>query len=48
MEIWELISMLCNKVVTEQNIFLDIFINQDGWHIQLMPMGEFEDGEDYD
>ena len=40
MELWELIAQLCNTVVTEQNVYLDILIIQNGWEIQLMPMGD--------
>ena len=45
MEIWELISELCKTVMTEQNVFLDILITRNGWEIQLMPMGEWEEDE---
>lgn len=48
MEIWELISILCQKVVKEQNVFLDILITKDGWEFQLMPIGEYEDEEEED
>lgn len=40
MELWELISQLCRTVVTEQNVYLDILITQNGWELQLMPMGD--------
>ena len=46
MEIWELILILCQKVVQKQNVFLDILITKDGWEFQLMPLGEYEDGEE--
>ena len=47
MDLWELISLLCQKVVEEQNVFLDILITTDGWKLQLMPMGEeIEEDED--
>lgn len=49
MELWELISMLCQKVVEEQNCYLDIIITNNGWNIQLMPIGDdWEDEEDED
>ena len=46
MDLWELIAILCQKVVQEQNVFLDILITKDGWEFQLMPIGEYEDGEE--
>lgn len=47
MDLWELISLLCQKVVEEQNVFLDILITPNGWEFQLMPMGEeLEEGEE--
>lgn len=47
MDLWELISLLCQKVCEEQNVFLDILITPNGWEFQLMPMGEnLEEGED--
>lgn len=48
MDIWELIAILCQKVVQEQNVFLDILITKDGWEFQLMPIGEYEDEEEED
>ena len=44
MDLWELISLLCQRVCEEQNCFLDILITSQGWEIQLMPFGE--EGED--
>jgi len=46
MELWELISMLCKRVVEDQNVFLDILITSNGWEVQLMPLGEDEEDED--
>lgn len=46
MDLWELISILCQKVVEEQNVYLDILVTKDGWEFQLMPLGEYEDGEE--
>lgn len=46
MELWELISLLCKRVMDDQNVCLNIYINQDGWQFQLMPIGEWEDEED--
>lgn len=46
MDLWELIAILCQKVVQGQNVFLDILITKDGWEFQLMPIGEYEDGEE--
>lgn len=48
MDLWELIAILCQKVVQEQNVFLDILITKDGWEFQLMPIGEYEDEEEED
>ena len=46
MDLWELISILCQKVVEEQNVYLDILITSHGWEIQLWPMNEEEDYEE--
>ena len=40
MERWELIAQLCKAVVDNGNVFLDILITENGWEIQLMPMGD--------
>lgn len=40
MDVWEIFSFLCQKVVEEQNVFLDIHIDESGLDIQLMPIGE--------
>lgn len=47
MDLWELISMLCQKVVEEQNVYLDILITPAGCEIQLMPLDDYE-GEEND
>lgn len=46
MQLWEVISMLCQKVVEEQNVFLNISITNDGWNIQLMPFYYEEDDDE--
>lgn len=48
MQLWEVISMLCQKVVEEQNVFLNISITNDGWNIQLMPFSYEEDDDEYE
>lgn len=49
MELWELISLLCKRVVDDQNVYLDILITQNGWEIQLMPLGnDLEDEKNED
>ena len=46
MQLWEVISILCQKVVEEQNVYLDILITDHGWEIQLMALTYEEDDED--
>ena len=45
MDLWELISLLCQKVVEEQNVFLDILVTPGGIEMMLMPLDEEEEGE---
>ena len=46
MDLWELISLLCQKVVEEQNVFLDILVTSHGWELHLMPMDYEEEDDD--
>ena len=46
MQLWEIISMLCQKVVEEQNVYLDIVVTDGCIELQLMPPGDEEDYED--
>lgn len=47
MDLWELISFLCQRVCEEQNCFLDITVTEQGFNMQFMPMGaEIEEGEE--
>ena len=45
-DLWELISVLCQKVCEEQNVFLDIFVEPGHVELQLMPMDEDWDEEE--
>lgn len=46
MDPWDVFSELCRQVVEEGNVFLDVFVYENGIHMQLMPLDEEEeDGE---
>ena len=40
MDPWDVFSELCRQVVEEGNVFLDVFVYENGIHMQLMPMDE--------
>jgi hypothetical protein len=42
MDPWDVFSELCRQVVEEGNVFLDVFVYENGIHMQLMPMDEEE------
>lgn len=46
MDLWELISELCRRVVEEQNVYLEILIMDNQCRIQLMPLDDYEEEED--
>ena len=48
MQLWEIVSMLCQKVVEEQNVYLDIVVTDGCIEFQLMPLGEDWEDEDDD
>lgn len=45
MDPWQLFCELCQKVVEEQNVYLDVLITPAGIEMMLMPM-EGEDDEE--
>ena len=46
MDPWLIFAELCRRVVEEGNVFLDVFVYENGIHMQLMPLDEEEeDGE---
>lgn len=46
MDPWEMFCELTRQVVENQNVFLDVYISREGVIMQLMPYGEFEEGDD--
>jgi hypothetical protein len=46
MDPWEVFSELCRRVVTEQNVYLDVLILKNGIEMQLMPLDEEEPEDD--
>lgn len=46
MDPWEMFCELTRQVVENQNVFLDVYISREGVTMQLMPYGEFEEGDD--
>lgn len=46
MDPWELFSMLCQRVVEEQNVYLDVIITGNNIEMMLMPVGEIEEEDD--
>lgn len=48
MDPWEMFCELTRQVVENQNVFLDVYISREGVTMQLMPYGEFEEGDDDD
>ena len=46
MDPWELFSELCRRVVTDQNVYLDVLISKAGIEMMLLPMDDREEGED--
>lgn len=47
MDPWQLFSELCQRVVEDQNVYLDVLITPAGIEMMLMPLEEDED-EDMD
>lgn len=45
MDVWEIFSELCRRVVEEQNVYLDVLITPGGIEMMLMPLDEEEEGE---
>ena len=42
MDPWDVFSELCRQVVEEGNVSLDVFVYENGIHMQLMPLNEEE------
>lgn len=45
MDPWELFSMLCQRVVEEQNVYLDVIVMGNNIEMMLMPVGEEEEDD---
>lgn len=46
MDVWEIFSELCQRVVEDQNVYLDVLITGAGIEMMLMPLEkEWEDEE---
>lgn len=43
---WDVYSELCRQVVEEGNVYLDVFVYENGIHMQLMPMDDDFEEED--
>ena len=46
MDPWEMFCELTRRVVEDQNVFLDVYISEQGVTMQLMPYGDLEGEED--
>lgn len=46
MDPWDVFSELCRQVVEEGNVFLDVFVYENGIHMKLMPMDDDFEEED--
>ena len=46
MDPWELFSKLCQTVVEEGNVYLDVLITRAGIEMMLMPMDDWEEEDD--
>lgn len=46
MDPWQLFSELCQRVVEDQNVYLDVLITPAGIEMMLMPMDKEEDEDD--
>lgn len=45
MDPWAMFAEMCNQVVTEQNVYLDILITRNGIEMMLMPLDDTEEEE---
>lgn len=48
MDPWDVFSELCRRGVEEGNVFLDVFVYENGIHMQLMPMDDDFEEDDED